>query len=188
MRVVTQAGFEPATPSSGGCALLSNFKYLPTAPTAQSRREPQIPATPLQVVRLVGCGPGGRNRVVPGAPLSPQPPRLLAPRVGGLMSRHRLGTSAKADRQNPGQWESPEATSEGLYYLGSSPMRWNAQGPRWSTTAGPSGPRGKRRSVHSASTKNCRGGIGDDDLDPVRPTARLHRCFTRIGESRDQAR
>ena len=158
--MVGVVGFEPTTLTPQRSSHLSKLGHLQIRTTAQSREEPQIPANLLQVVRLVGCGPGGRNRVVPGAPLFPQPPRLLAPRVGGLMSRHRLGTSAKADLQNPGQWESPEATSEGLYYLGSSPMRWNAQGPRWSTTAGPSGPRGKRHSVNSAGTETVEEGLG----------------------------
>ena len=48
---MTQAGFEPATPSSGGCAVLSNFKYLQTTPTARSRKEPQIPASLPKVGR-----------------------------------------------------------------------------------------------------------------------------------------
>ena len=81
------------------------------------------------------------------------------------MSRHRLGTSAKADLQNPGQWESPEATSEGLYYLGSSPIRWNAQGARWSTTAGPSGPR-EEAFGQFRRHGNCRGGIWDERSRP----------------------
>ena len=50
-KLVTQAGFEPATPSSGGCALLSNSGDLQSTPTARNREEPQIPASPPEVVR-----------------------------------------------------------------------------------------------------------------------------------------
>ena len=46
--MVTQAGFEPATPRFGGCALLSNSGHLQTTPTAQDREEPQIPASSLR--------------------------------------------------------------------------------------------------------------------------------------------
>ena len=40
--LVTQAGFEAATPSSGGCEHLGNSSYLQTIPTAQNREGPQL--------------------------------------------------------------------------------------------------------------------------------------------------
>ena len=104
------------------------------------------------------------------------------------MSRHLLGTSAKADLRDPGRWESPEATSEGLHCLGSSPMSWSAPGTPVVDDSGAFGYTREEAFGPFRQHENCRGGIGDDDLDPVRPTARLHRCFTRIGESREQAR
>jgi hypothetical protein len=186
-RLVGVVGFEPTTLTPQRSSHLSKLGHLQIRTTAQSREEPQIPANLLQVVRLVGCGPGGRNRVVPGAPLFPQRPRLLAPRVGGLMSRHRLGTSAKADLQNPGQWESPEATSERLL----SRLQPHALERPGAPVIDDSGAFGSTREEAFGQFRrhgNCRGGIRDDDLDPVRPTARLHRCFTKIGESREQAR